>query len=411
MVKDMKSLHYTFLMPIGAFGGMEIQMVKRAADAIRRGDSSLFVGKPSSRVQRYALSLGIPVEGIRIRADYVDLAAAVRLGRMMKTHSSNVCVVASSQHLSIAILARKLVLPDLAVIFYQQLHGTRKKKDPFHKWLYRNLDGAVVLTRRLKDSLAQRTVFPRDRIEVIPYGIDVDAFDPERHNKKENRRRFDLPENGLLVGLVGRIEEAKGQAVAIEAFAKAGLSDATLVICGAPQTKDYLQHLKKQTEELKIEGSVRFLPFTTEVSALMNAFDLSLLPSRGETFGLVVIEAMAAGIPVIGTNAEGVPEIIDHEQNGLLVPPGDSDALAKAIRRLAEDQGLRKRIGRQSRQDAVERYDYTRQTDKFFNYCRAVYEESQKRREKGKGQRTKDKGERKEREGSGVGDRRSGVRD
>jgi glycosyltransferase involved in cell wall biosynthesis len=259
------------------------------------------------------------------------------------------------------------------------LHGGRKKKDPFHNWVYRNLDGAVVLTRKLKNGLAERTVFPKEKIEVIPYGIDVDAFDPERHDREENRRRFDLPESALLIGLVGRIEEAKGQAVAIEAFAKAGAPNSTLVICGSVQREGYLESLKKRTRELGIEDAVHFLKFTSEVPALMNAFDLSLLPSRGETFGLVVIEAMAAGLPVIGTDAEGVPEIIDHERNGMLVPPGDVEALANAMRCLGEDDGIRQRLGRQARQDALERYDYKTQTKKFFAFCRSVYAERQKK--------------------------------
>jgi len=378
----MKPIHYTFLMPIGAFGGMEIQMVKRAADAMRLGQSSLFIGKPSSRVEKFALSLGIPVEAIKIRVDYVDLIAAHRLGNIMKARSSNICVVGASKYLSLALLARNLLVPDLAVVFYQQLHASSNKKDPFHNCVYRNLDGAVVLTQKLKDSLAHRTLLPKERIRVIPYGIEVEAFDPAKHSKKENRRQFDLPEDRFLVGLVGRIEEAKGQDVAIDAFAKANLANAMLVICGAAQTKDYLDHLKKRAAALKIEESVRFLPFTSEIPALMNAFDLSLLPSRGETFGLVVIEAMAAGIPVIGTDAEGVPEIIRQEENGLLVPPGDSDALANSLRRLTEDGTLRDRLGRQARQDTIERYDYARQTEKFFAYCRSVYEEREARRER-----------------------------
>ncbi len=371
----MKPLHYTFLMPLGAFGGMEIQMVKRAADAMRLGESSLFVGQASSRAEEYARSLGVPVEAIKIRAEYIDFVAAYRLGKIMKACSSNVCVVGASKHLSLALLARKFHVPDMAVLFYQQLHASTKKRDPFHNWVYRNLDGAVVITQKLKDSLAARTVLPQEKIKVIPYGIDVDAFDPVKHDKRENRRRFSLPEDGFLVGLVGRIEEAKGQAVALEAFATANIPGATLVICGAPQRKSYWEHLQRRTAELRVEQSVRFLPFTTEIPFLMNAFDLSLLPSRSETFGLVVIEAMAAGVPVIGTDAGGVPEIIRHDENGMLVPPGDSHALAKILRLLREDDRLRERLGRQARRDAAERYDYTRQTDTFFDYCRAAYEE------------------------------------
>jgi glycosyltransferase involved in cell wall biosynthesis len=140
-----------------------------------------------------------------------------------------------------------------------------------------------------------------------------------------------------------------------------------------------LEHLKGRIDELKMEGAVRFLPFTTEVPALMNAFDLSLLPSRGETFGLVVIEAMAAGVPVIATDAGGVPEIIEHKQNGILIPPGDSDALAKAMRLMAENEPLRKEIVGQARQDTIERFHHRTQAAKFFDFCNAVYMERQRR--------------------------------
>ncbi len=368
-----KKTHYTLFLPSSAFGGLEIQMVKRAADAIRNGDSSLFVGRPGRRPERYARSLGVPVESVEVRRDYVDLIAAYRLGKILGRAGSDVCIVGESNHLSLAILAGKLSRAQPAIIYYQQLHSSRKKKDPFHNWVYRNLDGAVVLTQRLKDSLADRTLLPTEKIRVIPYGIEVDAFDPAKHRRTENRRQFGLPEDRFLIGLVGRIERAKGQDVAIEAFAKASLPNAVLVICGAPQTKDYLDHLKTRAAGLKMEESVLFLPFTTEIPSLMNAFDLSLLPSRGETFGLVVIEAMAAGIPVIGTDAEGVPEIIRHDTNGMLVPPGDSDAMAKSIRLLAEDEALRHRLGKKARQDTIERYEYNKQTERFFDYCRTVY--------------------------------------
>jgi glycosyltransferase involved in cell wall biosynthesis len=225
-----------------------------------------------------------------------------------------------------------------------------------------------------------RTVLPEEKVEVIPYGIDGGVFDPEKHDKRRNRKRFHLPEDGFLIGLVGRIEQAKGQLVAIEAFAKARRPDAHLVLCGSVQERDYFESLQQRAQALGIGDTVHFVEFTSEIPDLVNTFDLSLLPSYGETFGLVVIEAMAAGIPVIGTDAEGVPEIIRHEENGLLVPPRDAEALARAMRTLAEDDGFRKRLGRQARQDVLQRYDYNTQTDKFFHFCRRVHADRRKKR-------------------------------
>ena len=105
-----KKMHYTFLLPSSAFGGLEMQMVNRAADAIQRGESSLFVGRPNRPAGGHALSLGIPVETLEVKRDYVDLIAAYHVGKMLRSSGSNVCVVGESNQLSLAILARKLVV-------------------------------------------------------------------------------------------------------------------------------------------------------------------------------------------------------------------------------------------------------------------------------------------------------------
>ncbi len=373
-------IHYTFLIPSTAFGGLEIQTVERAADAIRSGGRALVVTTASSRVASYARSLEIPVEHLRPKPEYVDPAAIRRLGRMMRRKRSSVCVVAMSKHLSIALLARGLFARDLAVVYYRQIQAGRKKRDPFHDWIYRNLDGAIVLTERMKEDLQRATVLPGDRIEVIPYGVHLDRFDPGARDKRDARRRFGLPEEAFVAGLVGRIEAGKGQHVAVEAFARAAVPGALLVLCGSPQGEAYLEELKARIRALGIESSVRILPFTFEVPTLMGAFDVSLLPSRRETFGLVVIEAMAAGLPVIATRAGGVPEIVDHGETGLLFDPGDTETLARHIRRLAEDASLRESLGRRARKAAEGRYDYAVQADRFLGFCRAAAERRRARK-------------------------------
>jgi glycosyltransferase involved in cell wall biosynthesis len=113
---------------------------------------------------------------------------------------------------------------------------------------------------------------------------------------------------------------------------------------------------------------------------LMNSLDLFLLPSEAETFGLVNIEAMASGVPVIATEAGGVPEIIQHGENGMLFRPGDAEAAAGFMKLLAENHDLRDRMGKQARQDALNRYAYGRQTDQFFDFCRNTYLRRQRKR-------------------------------
>jgi glycosyltransferase involved in cell wall biosynthesis len=374
--------HYTFLSPVVGFGGLEMQTVKRAADARQRGDGALLVTLPETEIERHAKSLDLPVAQLDIRFRYLNVWAAYRLGRIMKRAHSSVCVVSSTRDLSVAILARDLCVRDLAVVLYQQIQFSRKKKDPFHDWIYRSLDGAVVLTNRMRKTLSERTVFPIEKIQVVPYGLDLEVFDPGNHQKLDNRKRFGLPQDGFIIGLIGRIAPEKGQKTAIQAFAKAAIPNSTLVLCGgcSVRLQDYFESLKRISRDLGVEGSVRFLPFTDEIPMLMNSLDLFLLPSEAETFGLVNIEAMASGVPVIATEAGGVPEIIQHGENGMLFHPGDAEAAAGFMKLLAKNHDLRARMGKHAREDALNRYAYRRQTDQFFDFCRNAYLRRQRKR-------------------------------
>ena len=105
-----------------------------------------------------------------------------------------------------------------------------------------------------------------------------------------------------------------------------------------------------------VDQYVKFLPFTDAVPTLMAALDIFILPSFGETYGLVVIEAMAMEKSVIATNAGGLPEIIADGKTGLLIEPRNVEAIANAIERILDDENLRISLGRSARQDALRRF-------------------------------------------------------
>ena len=110
--------------------------------------------------------------------------------------------------------------------------------------------------------------------------------------------------------------------------------------------------------ELDIERYVKFLPFTDDVPRFMSALDIFVLPSYSETFGLVVVEAMAMQLPIIATNAGGVPEIITNNKTGLLIEPRNAALLTSAICRLLNDTALRLSLGCLARKEALQQYDF-----------------------------------------------------
>ncbi|MDT8434835.1 MAG: glycosyltransferase [Anaerosomatales bacterium] len=181
------------------------------------------------------------------------------------------------------------------------------------------------------------------KCRVVPFGIDVDAFaaTPELERRAaELRQGHDRP----IILFVGRLIYYKGADVLVRAMAGV---DADLVMIGSGPLE---AELRERAAELKVDDRVTFLggvPFD-ELKAWYHAADVFCLPSiaRSEAFGLVQLEAHAAGTPVVSTDlTTGVPFANQHEETGLVVPPDDPRALAEALQALVEDEGLRERYG------------------------------------------------------------------
>ncbi|HET7241390.1 MAG TPA: glycosyltransferase, partial [Gemmatimonadales bacterium] len=157
----------------------------------------------------------------------------------------------------------------------------------------------------------------------------------------------------LVVGLFGRVAPWKGQHVAIEAVAR--LEGVTLLIVGAPLFGEvaYAEELARLVERLGLADRVKLLGFREDIPSLMRVVDVVIHTSLApEPFGRVLVEAMLMERPVIAADAGGAREIVQEGVTGLLVPPGRSDDLAGALRRLLEDSALRVEMGRRGRERA-----------------------------------------------------------
>jgi glycosyltransferase involved in cell wall biosynthesis len=188
---------------------------------------------------------------------------------------------------------------------------------------------------------------PAERVSVLPNPVPPILQLPTR----EEARR-DLSFDGPTFAFAGRLTVQKSLETALEAIAR--LPNASLVIAGEG---DRLNALRERAAQLGLNGRVRFLgPQPRErILELFRAADAALLSSAWENFPHSVVEALAAGTPVIATNVGGVREAVEDGRNGLLVPPGDAAALAAALQRYLEDGELRERL-RSAAPASVERF-------------------------------------------------------
>jgi glycosyltransferase involved in cell wall biosynthesis len=206
-----------------------------------------------------------------------------------------------------------------------------------------------------RSALRQLGVAP-DTIITIHSGLDVDAFAPPSA-RPSLRARLGLSPSTLVLVIVGRLVPLKGHRYLLEALPRvcAAVPDTTLLVVGDGAQRE---PLAAAANALGVGSAVRFLGAGRElVDHALEAADIVVAPSLSEGFGLAVLEAMAIGRPCVTSRTGGLPEIVEHEHSGLLVPPGDVGALADALVRLARDPELRRSMGRRGRELVETRFD------------------------------------------------------
>ena len=219
-----------------------------------------------------------------------------------------------------------------------------------HGWLSRLDDRIIVLSDHVGRYVVDVGRAPQEKIRRVYYGVDLNRPLALSHSAvRALRRELDLPPDGPFLLCVGRLDEQKGHPTLFEAMRSvlAREPDARLVVVGGAQQSgaDYAAYLRHLSAHPDLDGRIIFTGERTDVPRLMAACDLFVLASRWEGFGLVFLEAMAAGKPVVATHVSAIPEVVLHEQTGLLVPPDDPVALAAAILRLCADPAERRLLG------------------------------------------------------------------
>lgn len=344
-----------------SLGGLELTALHLADTMRSKGVSTLLVIPPASPLEERAQACGVETCVLTARWKYFDLTAAVKFSRLLKHERVDVAMLMRSQDINLASIA-KLFYPSVKLVFYQQMRSQHDKRDMLHTWIYSKLSLWISLTQGMKEDVLDFTRMPREKVTVVPLGTDLHRFDPSRFNAAEARASFGLPCDTTIVAVLGRLDPGKGQEVLLRAIPDVTERHSKLLFLivgdetvGEPGYKKVLTTL---CAGLGVEAWVRFMNFTDDVPRLMAAIDVLVLPSFSETFGLVLIEAMAMEKAVVATNAGGVPEIITNNQTGLLVKPRDEASLADALNHVLDDDSLRRRLARQGRTEAVARYDF-----------------------------------------------------
>jgi glycosyltransferase involved in cell wall biosynthesis len=227
----------------------------------------------------------------------------------------------------------------------------RRKRMLANRVLLRPCDRVVGVGEAVRQALIANEGIPAERAGVIYNGIDTTAFARSGADRNAVRREIGVGPDDLVLLLVARLDYLKDHATAVRTLERIARQrpEARLVLVGTGPEHAKIQEL---VERQRLADRVRFLGLRQDIPRLVRAADLFLLTSISEGIPLTLIEAMAAGLPVVATRVGGVGEVVAEGVTGLLAPAGDDTQLAQHILRLAGDAPLRQEMGRQGRQRA-----------------------------------------------------------
>ena len=254
--------------------------------------------------------------------------------------------------------------------------------NPAAAWLnrqsYRFYDAIYAISDAVKQSIIENCPVAEDSVKVLLSGVDFARASGTARERREDvrrriRRHYGFADGDVVIGTIGRMEPIKGHGVLVSAFAelRGACPAARLLLVGDGTCRPSLE---RQAGELNLDGAITFAGMQNDPGALLAAMDVFVLPSSHEGLGLSIIEAMGAGLPVIGSTAGGIPEVVTDGETGLLFERDDPPALAGCLRRIVASPELARRLATAGKAFAERQFGIAGYVGRLYDeYDRALH--------------------------------------
>ncbi len=319
-----------------SWGGLEMNFVRYAIWLAERGYAIIVYCVQGSPIADKLKNSSLKVTYVKRNRKYFDIINAFRVYKLIKRDRIQAFWIRDTRDMSTIGIAKTITSNKVKIIYQQAMQITFNKKDIFHTVRFSKIDLWITPLQYLASQVKSFTRFKKERIKVIPLATEID---PEQSimTKAKARDILELPEDKFIIGVIGRIDPLKGQHFLIKALANLRNQDLNidLLIVGDTtkhEGNEYQNFIKQEVKDMGIEENVHFRPFLDNVEIFFRAVDLFIMASKGETFGMVTIEAMTYGTPLLGTNSAGTPEILETGELGFLYEVDDENNFCKKVK-------------------------------------------------------------------------------
>jgi len=353
-------------------GGLELYFYRLSKYLNSKTKITMIVNKKSDIINKLR-NANIEYYDFERKSTFSVLCNAKKIAKIIDKNKIDLIHVHWTKDIPLAVLSRLLSKRKPKLVQTRHMAMTRFKNDFYHKFLYKNIDTIIAVTNEVKDQV-YKYISSEFRPKIIRSYIGAEKIrkiDLKKHG--ELSKKYTI-EDYFTIGIFGRIEKEKGQYLLIEAIKKLKKNKLKIkvLIVGHAMSEKYLNELKEDVKKFKLQDNILFTGFTNEVQNIMQICDLVVLTTNKETFGLVLIEAMQAGIAVLASNKGGPTEIIENNIDGLLFKSMDIDDLTDKINYLSCNKEERNLLANEGRKKAEIKFNDIVQFDEVVKILEKI---------------------------------------
>ena len=350
------------------FGGLELYVLKVSKYLVNNNFQSKILTRKDSFLNNKLSENQILSDSFTSVFYHFPFFSAIKLSRYIDKYKIDILHIHWGNDLFLAVLAKVFSTRKVKLVYTRQMSLTREKNDAYHRFLYKNVDAYLVITKVLYDDAIKYLPIKKENVHLLYYGVPAAAkntVDCEQYLTESG-----MDHNIFRLAIFGRIEKGKGQHLVIDAVRNLKKQEKNIQvgIIGHIMDEVYFENIKDDIRKNGIENNVFYLGFHNQPTHIMPCFDAVILATKCETFGLVLPEAMRAGVAVIGSNCGGVPEIITHEKTGLLFESESVADLTAQLLKVVDDKEFCNQLAVEGKKDADERFSEEKHFKKLIEY-------------------------------------------
>lgn len=372
-----------------AFGGLELYTILLIQKLNENGIKTGLYCIPGTKIAQEAQKLGI-----QLFFGYKQARISIKDLRNLKKiiQKENFQIIHSHTRQDVWLCSLALFGQTEKKHIFSLYMSAPSKKDLLHRFIYSKIAAITSSSEILNERIRTNYPIPKEHIHLLRYGRDLSIYQKNPIERETIRKKLGIPEESLVVTTMCRIDPGKGVKEFAESFfllPPEVQNNVHFIIMGEPtlshidssgkkvyekQAEDLYNWLCAYIQKPELTGRIHLVPFQTNFVPYLNASDLFVLATYKETYSLSVLDAMAMGLPVIGTNSGGTPEQILNGQRGYLVEPQSAIAITNAIVKYAQNPNLRLEHGEKAKNWVYTEHNWSKNVTQLLSLYNACLE-------------------------------------